>query len=118
MASGKKSDNRGLVPFDAVTWESRRTTPDLTCLSGQATIGHMPNGPKRPRDANQLAKFIVDVATGESDPTKADDGKDQAAVSLGRRGGLKGGKARAAALSDKRRVEIAKKAARARWSSK
>lgn len=72
--------------------------------------------PKRPRDTNQLAKFIVDLATGEAlAPVKADDGKDPAAVSLGRRGGLKGGKARAAKLSPKRRKEIAKKAAASRW---
>lgn len=70
---------------------------------------------KRPRDANQLAKFIVDLATGDIEPPKTDDGKDPAAVSLGRRGGLKGGKARAASLSGKRRAEIAKRAARARW---
>lgn len=71
--------------------------------------------PKRPRDTNQLAKFIVGVATGEIVPPNPDEGKDPAAVSLGRRGGLKGGKARAAALSKKRRKDIAKKAAKARW---
>jgi hypothetical protein len=72
--------------------------------------------PKRPRDTNQLAKFISDLATGEvTEPIKSDDGKDPAAVSLGRKGGLKGGKARADALSPKRRSQIAKKAAAARW---
>jgi hypothetical protein len=75
----------------------------------------MPNrSSKRPRDANQLAKSIVDIATGDA-PAPADDGKDPAAVALGRKGGLKGGKARAASLSKKRRAEIAKKAASARW---
>ena len=69
---------------------------------------------KRPRDANQLAHRIVQEATGEAAPAE-DDGKDPAAVSLGRRGGLKGGPARAEKLSKKRRSEIAKKAARARW---
>src|SRR6476646_2914097 len=52
---------------------------------------------KRPRDANQLGKSIVDIATGEiedREPTPEEQGKDPAAVSLGRRGGLKGGKAR------------------------
>ena len=73
---------------------------------------------KRPRDTNQLAKRIVDIATGEEDDrekTPEEQGKDPAAVSLGRRGGLKGGKARAASMTAKRRAEIAKKAAEARW---
>ncbi len=71
---------------------------------------------KRPRDANQLAKSIVDIATGETEdrePTPEQQGKDPAAVSLGRRGGLKGGEARAKSLSAKRRTEIAKAAAKA-----
>lgn len=76
---------------------------------------------KRSRDANQLGKLIVDVATGETEdraPTPEEQGKDPAAVSLGRRGGLKGGKARAKSLTAKRRAEIAKKAAAARWAEK
>lgn len=74
------------------------------------------NKPKRPRDTNQLAKLIVDLASGEAqDPPKTDDGKDPAAVSLGRRGGLVGGKARAESMTPERRAEIAKKAAAARW---
>jgi hypothetical protein len=76
----------------------------------------MAKNPKRPRDTNQLAKFIVDLASGEDkEPAKTDDGKDAAAVSLGRRGGLVGGKKRAEALSPERRSEIAKKAAQGRW---
>jgi hypothetical protein len=78
----------------------------------------MVNRKKRPRDANQLAKSIVDIATGESEdrePTPEEQGKDPAAVSLGRRGGLKGGRARAASMTAKRRAEIARKAAKARW---
>lgn len=71
---------------------------------------------KRPRDANQLARQIVDEATGNAPPT--DDTKDPAAVALGRKGGLKGGKARAAKLSKEQRSESAKKAARARWQRK
>lgn len=70
--------------------------------------------PKRPRDINQLAKQIADIATGQIED-KPDTGKNQAAVELGRRGGLKGGKARAAALSKKERTAIAKAAAKARW---
>ena len=64
---------------------------------------------KRPSDLNKLAASIVADATGEA------PAKDPAAVSLGRKGGLKGGKARAAALSAKERKEIATKAAAARW---
>ncbi len=72
--------------------------------------------PKRPRDPNQLAKLIVDMATGNAPPDAVqDDEKNPAAVALGRLGGMKGGKARAASLSKKRRAEIAKKAAAARW---
>lgn len=78
----------------------------------------MPNRsskPKRPRDTNQLAKFITDLATGEVELPKTDEGKDPAAVALGRKGGLKGGAARAKSLPSNRRTEIAKKAATARW---
>jgi hypothetical protein len=78
----------------------------------------MPSRKKRPRDANQLTKSIVDIATGAAEdiPERyAVDGKDPAAVSLGRRGGLKGGKARAESLSASRRKAIARRAAQARW---
>ena len=76
--------------------------------------------PQRPRDANQLGKLIVDLSVGEVEealpPPPDDTGKDPAAVALGRRGGLKGGKARAKKLSARRRKEIAKDAAMRRWS--
>jgi hypothetical protein len=74
--------------------------------------------PKRPRDPNQWAKQITDIVAGEETdtPSPQDEGKDPAAVALGRKGGLKGGKARASKLSAKKRSEIAKKAAKARWS--
>lgn len=74
--------------------------------------------PKRPRDTNQLAKFITDLATGEQQEQDANKGKNPAAVALGRLGGLKGGKARAKSLTSKRRKEIARKAAKKRWSKK
>lgn len=77
----------------------------------------MAGKPQRPRDANQFAKFIVDMTTGETEP-RTDDGKNAAAVALGRRGGLKGGKARAEKLSSEQRKNIAKKAAEARWANK
>jgi hypothetical protein len=76
---------------------------------------------KRPRDPNQLGKLIVDISVGEiEDRAPAPDlqGKDPAAVSLGRRGGLKGGKARAKKLNARQRAEIAQRAARARWAAK
>jgi hypothetical protein len=77
----------------------------------------MAKKPKRPRDTNQLAKFITDLATGEIEE-KTEDGKNPAAVALGRMGGLKGGKARAEKLTKKRRSEIAKAAAASRWKKK
>ena len=75
-----------------------------------------PPKPKRPRDPNELAKQIVDEATGQADPPEPEPEKDPAAVELGRRGGKKGGKARAAKLTRKQRQEIARKAAKTRWS--
>jgi hypothetical protein len=75
--------------------------------------------PKRLRDANQLAKRIVDLSTGQAkEELPAPSGKDPAAVSLGRKGGLKGGKARAEKLSKERLREIAEDAAAARWGKK
>jgi hypothetical protein len=78
----------------------------------------MPNrSSKRPRDPNQPAKLVVEIAAGDvADPTGFHK-KDPAAVSLGRRGGLKGGNARASALSSEQRSAIAKKAAEARWKT-
>lgn len=73
--------------------------------------------PKRPRDLNQLAKQIVDEATNEEKPDSY-EGKDPAAVELGRRGGLKGGKARAAKMTSDERSASARKAAEARWGKK
>ena len=71
---------------------------------------------KKPRDLNLLAKSITDEATTERLLQDAiENGKNPAAVMLGRLGGLKGGKARAAKLSAEKRKEIARKAAEARW---
>jgi hypothetical protein len=70
--------------------------------------------PKRPRDPNQLAKSIIDIATGQKpdrDPTPEEQGKDPAAVAMGK----KGGAARANSLTAEQRAEIAKKAAARRW---
>lgn len=76
------------------------------------------NKPKRPRDTNLLATSIVDLATGETTVPDLNDGKDPNAVALGRKGGLKGGKARAEKLSSERKSEIARNAAKARWGTK
>ena len=73
---------------------------------------------RRPRDLNQLAAAIVDAATDEAASEPADDGKDPAAVALGRKGGLKGGRARADKLTPEQRREIARKAAAARWGKR
>jgi len=74
--------------------------------------------PKRPRDTNQLAKRIVDLATGDVEDRDRDpeQPKNAAAQELSKLGASKGGKARASKLSAKERSEIARKAARARWS--
>jgi hypothetical protein len=78
----------------------------------------MPDHRKRPRDFSQAAKLVVDIATGQVEdrlPTPEEEGKDPAAVALGRKGGLKGGKARSEKLSKKERVDIARAAAQSRW---
>ncbi len=77
----------------------------------------MPKRARMPRDPNQLAKAVVDFATGQREPDPPRPEKDPAAVSLGRRGGLKGGKARAANMTPEERSDSARKAAQARWGS-
>lgn len=76
----------------------------------------MPKRSRKPRDLNALAASIVDEATDEAPPAESE--KDPAAVMLGRRGGLKGGKARAERMTPKERQESARKAALARWKRK
>ena len=71
----------------------------------------MAKKPKRPRDPNQLAKLIVDIATGE-----AENVKPVAPREAQRKGGVKGGKARAKKLSVARRKQVARNAARQRWA--
>ena len=80
----------------------------------------MPNRSRKPRlpDPNQMAFGIIQAISGEEHAPAPDDGKDPAAVALGRKGGLKGGKARAASMTKKQRVASAKKAAAARWGKK
>jgi len=72
-------------------------------------------------DLNQTAHSIVAQATGQVPrvipESEAEPRKNPAAVALGRLGGLKGGKARAEALSPRQRTAAAKKAAKARWGT-
>ena len=70
-----------------------------------------PKGQKRPADVNARAVMIAKIATGDLEDVTTDEGKNAAAVALGRMGG----KARAAGMSAKKRKEIAKKAAATRW---
>ena len=72
----------------------------------------MPSHPKRPRDSNQLAKMILDLATGD----RAEPAPKDGAVPGRAAGGIKGGPARAKALSPEKRAEIAQNAAKARWN--
>jgi len=73
---------------------------------------------KRPRDSNQLAKYIVDLSTGNAVAPDPDEGKDKSKVAAGRLGGLIGGKARADKLGQKRIKQIAKQGATARWQKR
>lgn len=73
-----------------------------------------PKGEKRPGDVIGAAVMVGKIATGEVDDLTTEDGKNAAAVALGRMGG----KARAAGMTAKRRKEIAKKAAKTRWGQK
>jgi hypothetical protein len=72
-----------------------------------------PKGEKRPADVIGNAIHVMRIATGEIEETLTEDGKNAAAVALGRMGG----KARAAGLSARKRKEIAKKAAKTRWGT-
>ena len=72
-----------------------------------------PKGRKRPADVISNAVMVMKIATGEIE--EQPDTRDQAAVALSRRGASKGGQARAKKLSKARRLEIAKKATKARW---
>ena len=77
-------------------------------------VGNRGKHGKTIRDMNEVAFDIVQQAIGEKGPPPPST-KNPAAVTLGRLGGLKGGKARAEKLSPARRKAIAKKAAAARW---
>jgi hypothetical protein len=78
----------------------------------------MPKRPRRPHDTNQLAYAVFLEAIGEAPESKPERGKNPAAVALGKLGGAKGGRARAANMTPEQRRESARKAARARWAKK
>lgn len=82
----------------------------------------MPDRSRKPRtppkDPNVAAKRLLDALTGSGDTPKARQRKNPAAVALGRKGGLVGGKARAESMTAKQRKASAKKAAKARWARK
>src|SRR5205085_1284044 len=92
-------------PRKPSTWPPQRTRGKM--------MPRGPKGEKRPADAIGNAIMIARIATGEIEDITTEDGKNAAAVALGRMGG----KARAEGLSAKRRKEIASKAAKARWHS-
>jgi hypothetical protein len=81
--------------------------------SGRAKVIRLPK--RRERDVNELASAVIRRTLELADDAPA---KDPAAVALGRRGGLKGGRARMAAMTAEERRALASKAARARWKSK
>ena len=74
----------------------------------------MPKRSSKQKDPSEIARRVLDAVVPDAEP-KAE--KNPAAVALGRLGGLKGGKARAAKLTAKERTEIARKAAKARWKA-
>jgi hypothetical protein len=76
---------------------------------------------KRPRDPVQLGKLLGDILTGQVEDRILEapvSDKNPAAVELGRKGGLKGGRARAESLTPAERKKIAQEAAKRRWASK
>src|SRR5260370_28803710 len=89
-----------------------RSPKNLKLLSGDNDMPRGPKGEKRPADVIGAAVMIGKIATGEIDDLTTDDGKNAAAVALGRMGG----KARAEGMSAKRRKEISRKAPVKRWS--
>jgi len=78
----------------------------------------MPRRSSKQKDTQQLARHVLDTVVPDAEPAKPEKKKNPAAVALGRLGGKKGGKARAAKLTPARRKAIAKKAAESRWNAK
>ena len=78
----------------------------------------MPKRSSKQKDTQQLARSVLDAIVPDAESKQENPKKNPAAVALGRLGGMKGGKARAASLSPAKRKAIAKKAAAKRWSKK
>ena len=83
-------------------------------LSLAVSMPRTPKGQKRPADVISNAVKVMKIATGEVEEELTEDGKNRAAVELGRKGGL----ARAENLSKRRRSDIARRAARCRWKER
>jgi hypothetical protein len=88
-----------------------------TCHAGGVSKTKLPAPKKRPTDVNQLGKFLVDQLTASTEQPSASE-ISRVMAALGRRGGKIGGNARAAALTPKRRKQIAMDAAKKRWEGK
>ena len=82
-----------------------------TLVSLPLSMPRTPKGHKRPADVISNAVHVMRIATGEIDEAITEEGKNAAAVSLGRKGGL----ARAKSIKKAERIKIARKAAKARW---
>ncbi len=110
-----------LIRFGAPRRSGRKVSGNDRATGGpQRTLRSlcMQNRSSRSGDLNALAASIVDDATNETPrPESPEPEKDPAAVALGRRGGLKGGRARAERLTPEQRSEAGRKAARARWGT-
>jgi hypothetical protein len=78
----------------------------------------MPKRSSNQKDPSEIARHVLDAVVPDAEPEKPVKEKNPAAVALGRLGGLKGGKARAAKLSAEQRKAIAKRAAKTRWEGK
>ena len=109
----------GIAGSAALTLDQRQANGFMGAIARWGTIRERDNSPmpasRKNLDMNQLAKRILDEATGAEAKTEPPAPKNQAAVELGKLGGGKGGAARKAALSPEQRSEIAKKAAAKRW---
>lgn len=115
MVDMTKAQMNGCEPIEIPT-VAIKAVP-MICLAPSKGCIRMPRGSKsekRPADANARAAIISKIATGELQDMTTDDGRNAAAVALGRMGG----NARAEALGKRKRAEIAKNAAAARWKSR
>jgi hypothetical protein len=77
----------------------------------------MPKRSSKQRDPSEIARHALDAVVPDAEPARTEKEKNPAAVALGRLGGLKGGKARAAKLSAEERKQIAANAAKKRWAN-